>query len=755
MAEYLYSTTEGKKTRLNFLLNSLTRQKTTVFISIILLAAVSLVYYFLQEKDFRAAAFIRFDENASIYLSDNQTLKIDEEADYITSDDFLKKTAVDIVSSGNAEQSVNLFLGEKTEIPAGDSSALVNSVFEKLQESTSVEQNRNSIITYVEAPSAEGAMTAAKQLAESFTNYISEKFDKSSRVTSFIDEKITARKTDLNTNQQELNDYKETNRTVILAGRYSDLIKNISVLEAELEKKEIERQLSQILLNGYRKTLSKIDSEIAESVMNIEDQYINQVKGKISDLKAEKPGAPAKANANFENRLSSLKNDLRTAVKDYVDDLIGSKRFRKSESEIIHQFAYNVQLLQVNESASEKSKANIYDQLTNYENQFGRIPSRSAELANLTRRASFDQQVLTKLQTLENDNNWLEFVSANNFAGLDYDVSLIGQTGYGIFSLLLIGLGAGLIIGLIIAAGLNMFFSYINSPKDIDSFGLKLIAIIPKLKTKDFADKKTDEDKNLSNSLLFSDENYLLAEESFKRLEDYLKNAFLDKSVKSLIVTSSVKDEGKSTIAANLAITIANRGSQVLLVDANMRDPRLAEIFNVESSSSLPHYLFKKKELNEIIIPTHVNNLKLVTSIEFNQNLSLVLSSKRMINFMQLVNSEYDYVIYDTPSVSEATDALLISDNVDETILITSDEKTSFDDLKKAIKQFDANEISIGGVVLNAYNMQKLSPEYEEYYGFSHLLKESKKKKTSGSEKIDLSEEIPFDLKDDDQKSKK
>ena len=753
MAEYLYSTNEGKKTSWNSLLQLFKRQKTAILISLILLIAASLAFYFLQEKDYRAAAFIRFDENASIYLSENQNLDLNEEAEYIKSDNFLRRTAAEIVSS-NSGRTVNLFLEEKTEIPAGDTSALINSVSGKFNESISVERNRNSIIAYIEAPSEEGAAAAAEQIAESFTNYISEKFDNSVQITSFIDEKIEVRNTELNKNRKALKDYKDANRNIILADRYSVLIQNISSLEAELEKKEIERQLSQILLDNYRKTLNKIDTEIAESVLDIEDQYIKQIKGQISDLKAESPEGPGNDNPNFSNSLSALTNDLRTAVDDYVDDLISSKRLRKSEEEIVHRFAFNVQLLQINESASEKSKANIYDQLTNYEYQFGRIPRRSSELAGLTRRANFNEEVLAKLQSLEKDNNWQEFVSANNFAGLDYDVSIVGETGYGIFSLLLIGLGSGLIIGLLVATGLNMFFSYVSSPGDIETFGLKLIAIIPKLNTKNLAEKKADEDNNLSNSLLFSDENYLLAEESFKRLQDYLKNAFLDKSVKSLIVTSSVEDEGKSTIAANLAITIANLGSRVLLVDANMRSPKLAEIFNVDSSASLPHYLFKKKELKDIIIPTHVNNLKLITSIEFNQNLSLVLSSKRMKNFMHLVNSEYDYVIYDTPSINEATDALLISDNVDETILISRDEKTSFDDLRKTIKQFSSNEISIAGVVLNDYDMQKLSPEYEEYYGFSHLMKGSKKKKNINEEEINLSDDLPFDVENRDPESK-
>lgn len=750
MAEYLYSSVEGKKTRLDVLRDLIVRQKTAILISIILLIGASAIFYFLQEKDYKAAAVLTFDDNVSIYLSENQNLDLNEELNYLSSEEFLRNAASRIVSS---ESTLNLFLTEKKEIPSGDTSALIQSISKKLSNETEFELNRNSLIAYIQAPTQQGALFAAERLAETYAANVADKFDNSSKLTSFLDEKINHRKNELEKNQRALNNYKSENRTVMLAGRYLELIKNISLLEAELEKKEIERQLSQLLLDDYRKVLTRIDGDITESIFDVEDNYIAQLKEKISDLKAEN-NLRKEAQTNSQNQLSANKNELKTEVKNYIDDLIENKNFRRSEKEIIHQFALNVQLLQINERVSEKSKAGIYDQLTNYENQFGRIPGRSSDLAVLTRKTNFDRQVLSKLEELEESEDWTNYASVNNFAGLSYDVTLVGKTGYGIFYLLLIGLGAGLVIGLIVAIGLNSFFSSVSDPKDIDSFGLKLIAIIPRLKSKNYNDKKSGNDEHLAGSLLFSDENYQLAEESFKRLEEYLKNAFLDKAVKSLIITSPIDGDGKSVIAANLAITIANRGANVLLVDANMRDPSIAEMFSIDSSASLPHYLFKKKEFNEIIINTHVPNLKIIPSIEFNQNLSLVLSSKRMKSFMRLVNAEYDYVIYDTPSINNADDALLISDNVDETIVITRDEKTSFDDLKKTLAQFDANEVSVGGVVLNGYEMRKLSPEYEEYYGFNHSKKSSKKDNTEVNDDINLPDDVQFNDDEDGNKNK-
>jgi capsular exopolysaccharide synthesis family protein len=175
----------------------------------------------------------------------------------------------------------------------------------------------------------------------------------------------------------------------------------------------------------------------------------------------------------------------------------------------------------------------------------------------------------------------------------------------------------------------------------------------------------------------------------------------LDKVLKSVLVTSPNNDEGKSLVASNIAITIANSGAKVILVDANFINPKLNKLFNLHSSPSLAHYLLKKKNLDNIIRTTQIPNLSIITGVELIQNAGTIMNSSRMKEFIKIINNRFDFIIYDSASLSTLKESITIAKFVDQTILIARANKTQLSSINEAVSILKNNGIDNFGVVLN------------------------------------------------------
>ncbi len=191
-----------------------------------------------------------------------------------------------------------------------------------------------------------------------------------------------------------------------------------------------------------------------------------------------------------------------------------------------------------------------------------------------------------------------------------FDYAAVPDTPYSPRIVLNLGIGAllGIIFGIFTAFMINFFFHYVRSPQDVEALGFRLLSTIPRIQIESPNNQKllADGSKEREPSLIASERDYSIALESFHRLHIYLKYAFVDKEIKSLVVTSAGPGEGKSATASNLAITLANSGQKVLLVDADLRKPAIDKYFNIDPTPSLAHYLFRKKSLDVIIRTNHV-----------------------------------------------------------------------------------------------------------------------------------------------------
>lgn len=203
--------------------------------------------------------------------------------------------------------------------------------------------------------------------------------------------------------------------------------------------------------------------------------------------------------------------------------------------------------------------------------------------------------------------------------------------------------------------------------------------------------------------------------EQYRTIRTNIQFAAVDRDMATLMVTSAGPGEGKSTTAANLAVVLAQQGKKVLLVDADMRKPTVHYTFRSSNAVGLTNVLTKQMTLEEAVSNTEVKNLHILSSGPIPPNPAELLSSKTMDEMIKTALKFYNSIIFDTPPVMAVTDAQVIANRCDGTVLVVASGKTENEPAKKAKELLDKANGKLLGVVLNRKPMKK--NHYYYYYG--------------------------------------
>lgn len=211
------------------------------------------------------------------------------------------------------------------------------------------------------------------------------------------------------------------------------------------------------------------------------------------------------------------------------------------------------------------------------------------------------------------------------------------------------------------------------------------------------------------------------------------------KSLKTLLVTSTMPGEGKSWVTANLAITFAQAGKKVVIIDADMRKGRQHVMFNIENRMGLSNFLSGIDEMGrnesldvlKYVKATDIQNLFLIPAGNVPPNPSELLASETTINMIEKLKETFDFVIFDgTPSLL-VTDALILSRLVDSTVIVTEHNNTKKENLQKVKKDIENVGGKIAGIILNKVPVN--AKKYMSTYYYSSTSMSTTAKKTSNS----------------------
>jgi len=202
-----------------------------------------------------------------------------------------------------------------------------------------------------------------------------------------------------------------------------------------------------------------------------------------------------------------------------------------------------------------------------------------------------------------------------------------------------------------------------------------------------------------------------LIREAFRTIRTNIQFSGIDKTLKSLVVTSSISEEGKTTISINIAYSIAQTDKRVILIDCDLRKPNIHKVFDLPNLSGLTTALAGDIDYKHFVNTNAEDKLNVLTSGPIPPNPSELLGSKRMELLLEKVREDYDMIILDSPPVGIVTDAAVLSTIVDGTILVCGVDKTKIDEIKAAKVALHKVNANIIGVIMN-----KVSIKESTYY---------------------------------------
>lgn len=228
--------------------------------------------------------------------------------------------------------------------------------------------------------------------------------------------------------------------------------------------------------------------------------------------------------------------------------------------------------------------------------------------------------------------------------------------------------------------------------------------------------------------------------EAYRTIRTNIQFSKVDKDIKTILLTSSKQDEGKTTVASNIAVSFAAlEGKRVLIIDADLRNPSIHRMFNISNNHGLTDVLTNQKSLKDCVQMTEVENLQILTTGKMPPNPAEMLESKRMREFIEVLKDYYDYIFIDAPPIGVITDAGILANYCDGTIMVVGAGETEREAAKITKERLETVKANIMGVILNKY------AEEEKYYGYysyyyeqtdgSRSAKHKKKKKSKNKEK--------------------
>lgn len=209
--------------------------------------------------------------------------------------------------------------------------------------------------------------------------------------------------------------------------------------------------------------------------------------------------------------------------------------------------------------------------------------------------------------------------------------------------------------------------------------------------------------------------------ESYKSIRTNLTFSLIKSGCKTVIISSSLPSEGKSTVAVNVAISLAQMDVRVLLIDCDIRKPKVHRFLSLPSVPGLSNLLSSMNDLSEVTHETKYANLDVICSGTTVPNPAELLASEQMQTLLQNLQQKYDYIIIDTPPLNVVSDAVPLIKNSDGVVLVVRENRSTTTELRQTVESLQMVDAKIIGLILNDVDSRrKRYRSYRYNYGYGY-----------------------------------
>jgi succinoglycan biosynthesis transport protein ExoP len=524
---------------------------------------------------------------------------------------------------------------------------------------------------------------------------------------TYLQKRIAELQSQIRNGEEQLVNYAQSHEILSLDASQNTVVERLAGLNKELLEAENERSLAEATFRT-----SQLPGA-AEANAEVSDKHIGELKTRLGELR-QKRAQLLLTDTEESPEVKDATQQIATLEKQLADTRGSAKQVITTNLEVNYRKAVDREKTLRDSFGKQRAETVAQNQAAiNYNILKQEIETNKGLLEGLMQRSK------------ENDVTMAG--TPNNIHVVDYASIPKGPVGPRRMQAVILALVLAVAFGVALALFLEYLDDTVKNSSDVES-GLRLpsLAVIPiagrakqRFLPVSRGLQRTNGNGN-SPELLLNTSGSSGQAEAYKHLRTSILLSTPGRAPKSLLVTSSVPAEGKTTTVVNTATVLAQTGAQVLVIDADMRRPRLHQVLNMENDDGLSAVLssdMTKAEVLSKIKKYRDTNVYLLTSGAIPPNPAELLGSAQMKRLLEIVGETFNYVVIDSPPVASFTDGVLISSLVDGVLLVVHGGKTSRQVVRRARQMLQEIGAKIIGVVLNKAELGN-GHDYYYHYGY-------------------------------------
>jgi succinoglycan biosynthesis transport protein ExoP len=533
----------------------------------------------------------------------------------------------------------------------------------------------------------------------------------------FLEEQIPLILNRLQEAEERLKEFKETNKFVVLSEEARAVTEKLAEFDKLYSEAQTDINTSTSRLAYLRDHLAEQQKNLPDDIAKVSSPYLLELRKQIVNLETAYSMYLVQGLPENHPKMLDLKAGIDEAKANLVEETrdLGTQRIPSLDPlSSARELFDNIVGLEAEMVALEAKRDALASVRRTYAGRLESLPETELELAGLERERELNANTYHMLVQKHEEVKIAEAGKMSNISVVDRAQLPTAPIEPRKARNLLFGAVVGLVLGLGGAFALDYADTSIKTPMDVDRTGnLTILGSIPKVKANS---RKHDRASGITAHMITHHPARSPLAESYRTIRTNLQYMSPDKPIRTLLISSPIPGEGKSTIAANLAIAMAQMGLRTLLVDSDFRKPVLRKVFGVLREEGLTDLLTGRIGLNEAVVTTDVENLTLLPAGGVPPNPSELLGSKRMKSLIDQIKNDYDFTIFDSPPVLAVTDAAILGSNLDGAVLIARAGKTDRAALSRSREILDGVRTNVLGVIMHM--VKPVSGRYSYYTNY-------------------------------------
>ncbi len=545
-----------------------------------------------------------------------------------------------------------------------------------------------------------------------------------SEVVEFLADQRTEKYTELVDVEERMKKFQEEGGVIALDDQAKALIDVLSTFEAQKDATYIEMTVAEKNIQQYKAEINRQNPTISKYIENYSSEpKMRALQEEIARLELERDYAlsDAGSRSTSENNLLERKNRTIEDLKRQLDKQLQVYKesiFAASPTEI-----RELSLKLLDEEVKFKSLQVTYENLTRiveeYEQKFNELPTQTIGYARFQRELNAYEKLYLLVEEKYQEALISEQSTPGNVLIIDEARRPVRPSKPNRRLIVVIGLILGFGIGVGFAFVRNYFDNTVKTPEDVQKQHLSVLSWIPKIEG--IVDNKEFE-------FIIAAKSDSVYSEAFRVLRTRIQFSKLNNNgIKSLHITSATPQEGKTTVAINIAGSFAQTSKKTVVLDCDLRKPRMHNVFNSKRYPGFTDYFLGNESFESIINHSELPNLDFITCGTIPPNPSEILGSDQMIEFLEKLKGIYDLIVIDSPPVIAVTDSEILSRISDASILVTASGETEIELMKKSAELLQHENDSFIGIVLNKFSFKSGYGSYYKYYYYYSHNKDKKK----------------------------